>query len=164
MTRQQVSTFIVKRIERQEDIPEGVLSGPRTLLFGHGDSYHLIAPLDVSVHVGDTVEYEPKGMNFGYFVKVLKSKELKIPFTKFSNAQLALLNDSSFHVDEHKIRLHERCLICDPDNLDELLSYLKNSKEFFLSGADGLGLDGAREGKSWAAIERTIKQWIEKNQ
>ena len=32
--------------------------------------YHIIAKLGTLVHVGDVVEYEPYGINFGWFIQV----------------------------------------------------------------------------------------------
>lgn len=48
----------------------------RTLLYGEGQkesrfSYHVIAEERVEVGVGDTVQYESGGANFGWFVQVL---------------------------------------------------------------------------------------------
>ncbi|HZJ34853.1 MAG TPA: hypothetical protein VFD55_02455 [Candidatus Angelobacter sp.] len=33
--------------------------------------YFAIANLDVKVEVGDKIEYEPYGVNFGYFIRVI---------------------------------------------------------------------------------------------
>lgn len=43
-------------------------ANPRTGEIDYG--YHLIAPLDATVEVGDWVNYEPYGANFGWFVEV----------------------------------------------------------------------------------------------
>ena len=55
----------VKRIERQAD---------RTFLFDRSDDYYIITKLDEPVTVGDVVEYELYGMNFGWFVKKVDRK------------------------------------------------------------------------------------------
>ena len=43
----------------------------RVLLYGDDKSYHLIAELNDDVRVGDMVEYEPYGINFGWFTRVI---------------------------------------------------------------------------------------------
>lgn len=50
----------VRRVERESD---------RKLLYGADPGYHLIAKRDENVKVGDTVQYEPYGVNFGWFIK-----------------------------------------------------------------------------------------------
>jgi hypothetical protein len=51
--------LVIRRIEREHD---------RVLLFGTSadDLYHVIAPPQFSGQVGDTVLYEPDGVNFGW--------------------------------------------------------------------------------------------------
>jgi len=48
--------------------------GDRVLLFDNL-GYHVIAPVDVKVTVGDIIECEPVGVNFGWYkgVKSLQS-------------------------------------------------------------------------------------------
>jgi hypothetical protein len=50
-----------------------VMNHDRKLLYGHPKwpNYHLIANLNDNVNVGDTVEYKPQGINFGWFKKVI---------------------------------------------------------------------------------------------
>ncbi|QQG45621.1 MAG: hypothetical protein HYW89_01735 [Candidatus Sungiibacteriota bacterium] len=43
----------------------------RVLLYGTDHNYHLIARTVDDVEVGDTVEYEPYGVNFGWFKRVI---------------------------------------------------------------------------------------------
>lgn len=42
--------------------------GDRILIYGHPkwSDYHVIAPPDTIVKIGDTVEYKPEGLNFDY--------------------------------------------------------------------------------------------------
>jgi len=47
--------------------------GDRILLYGQDESYHVIANTDVDVSIGDRIEYEPYGVNFGLFVGTLTS-------------------------------------------------------------------------------------------
>ena len=49
----------------------------RILLFGVDRNYHLIADTNDDVKVGDTVEYEPDGVNFGWFKRVVISKAVR---------------------------------------------------------------------------------------
>ena len=55
-----MSELTVTKVIREDD---------RTLLYGHPkwDDYHIIAEPDVDVKVGDTVDYDPEGYNFGWF-------------------------------------------------------------------------------------------------
>lgn len=60
-----VEVLQVGLIEREED---------RTLLYGLDPAtgqidheYHLIAPIGVAVEIGALVDYEPCGVNFGWF-------------------------------------------------------------------------------------------------
>ncbi|MDD5453979.1 MAG: hypothetical protein PHW62_00565 [Candidatus Ratteibacteria bacterium] len=50
----------VKRIQRD---------GNRTLLFGDEREYHVIAKKNIHIRIGDMIEYEPEGLNFGWFRK-----------------------------------------------------------------------------------------------
>lgn len=45
----------------------------RTLLYGHPkwSDYHVIACKDLVINLGDVVEYEPEGFNFGLFKKIV---------------------------------------------------------------------------------------------
>lgn len=48
----------------------------RTLIYEEGyeddsSGYHVIADTKVKVKVGDRIEYEPDGVNFGWFVRVI---------------------------------------------------------------------------------------------
>lgn len=48
----------------------------RTLIYGDGyekdrSGYHVIADTEAKVKVGDRIEYEPDGVNFGWFVRVI---------------------------------------------------------------------------------------------
>ena len=63
----QIKTMVVAKI---------VVESDRTLIYGEGCendfwSYHVIAGTKVKVKIGDRIEYEPEGMNFGWFVKVI---------------------------------------------------------------------------------------------
>ncbi len=42
------------------------------LLYGSDLEYHIIANPKAKVEVGDLVEYQPYGVNFGWFIKVMK--------------------------------------------------------------------------------------------
>lgn len=56
----------VSRVLRQHD---------RTLLYGYDcPSFHVIAPKEHAVRIGDVVTYEPHGMDFGFLVKVLAQR------------------------------------------------------------------------------------------
>lgn len=59
----QNKTLEVKRHEIQED---------RILYWGDEKDYHIIADEDCEARVGDVIEYEPDGVNFGWFVGVVK--------------------------------------------------------------------------------------------
>lgn len=45
--------------------------GDRTLLYAANPIYHVIADPAVNVEVGDTVEFKPYGVNFGWFLRVV---------------------------------------------------------------------------------------------
>ena len=48
--------------------------GDRILLYERPNApYHIIAPANAEVKVDDSVEYEPFGINFGWFVKVINN-------------------------------------------------------------------------------------------
>lgn len=69
--KKETDTLVVVKKEVDED---------RILLYGTDPGYHIIADMNVKVKVGDTIEYEPCGYNFGWFVKVVspaKSKKSK---------------------------------------------------------------------------------------
>lgn len=57
-----MNTFIIAKIEEQ---------GDRVLFYGHPkwDDYHVIAPAGTTAKIGDKVEYQPEGFNFGWFVR-----------------------------------------------------------------------------------------------
>lgn len=59
-----MATFVITKIDDQ---------GDRVLLYGHPKwpDYHVIAPEGTSVKVGDIVEYQPEGYNFGRFVRIV---------------------------------------------------------------------------------------------
>jgi hypothetical protein len=63
-TKGNMAKFVVSRIDRQSY---------RVLIYGHPKwaDYHVIASIGVKIEVGDTVEYNPYGYNFGLFVLVL---------------------------------------------------------------------------------------------
>jgi hypothetical protein len=46
----------------------------RKLLYGSHKGYHIIASKDEKVRKGDVVEFEPCGVNFGWFVKVINKE------------------------------------------------------------------------------------------
>lgn len=58
-----MATFVITKIDDQVD---------RVLIYGHPkwDDYHVIAPEGTPVKVGDIVEYQPEGYNFGRFVRI----------------------------------------------------------------------------------------------
>lgn len=56
-----MNSFI--NISRVED------EGDRVLLYDKSDDYHIIASRKDQVKVGDEVEYDPYGVNFGWFVR-----------------------------------------------------------------------------------------------
>ena len=58
--------LVVKKVDDQ---------GDRIVLYGDDPQYHLIADTKAVVKVGDQVEYETGGVNFGWFVRVLTSVE-----------------------------------------------------------------------------------------
>lgn len=41
--------------------------GDRVLLYGKDPAYHVIAGPEDNVQVGDEIEFEPYGFNFGWF-------------------------------------------------------------------------------------------------
>jgi hypothetical protein len=43
----------------------------RILLYGSDPGYHVIAGKDAQIDVGDTIQYEPYGANFGWFIQKL---------------------------------------------------------------------------------------------
>lgn len=45
----------------------------KVLLYGTNPNYHLIASTRDKVEVGNTVEYEPYGINFGLFKRVVRA-------------------------------------------------------------------------------------------
>ena len=45
--------------------------GDRILLYGNEKDYYIIAGIKVQVKIGDKIEYEPHGFNFGWFMKVV---------------------------------------------------------------------------------------------
>ena len=51
-------TFTVRKIVVEKD---------RQVLYSTNEQYHVIAPTDEHVRIGDTVRYEPYGYNFGWF-------------------------------------------------------------------------------------------------
>lgn len=62
-----MTTFVITKIDDQ---------GDRVLIYGHSkwDDYHVIAEAGTQVKVGDEIEYQPEGVNFGWFVRVLNKK------------------------------------------------------------------------------------------
>jgi hypothetical protein len=55
---------------------EKVVAEPgRKLLYGAVNTYHLIAGVDDEVQVGDRVVFELCGVNFGWFVEVVKNED-----------------------------------------------------------------------------------------
>jgi hypothetical protein len=58
---------------RELTVTKVIRDGDRILLYGHPkrDGYHIIAGIDVDVKVGDTVKYNPIGVNFGRFEGVI---------------------------------------------------------------------------------------------
>ena len=46
--------------------------GDRVLLFGLDPTYHIIASRADNVQVGDEIEFEPYGWNFGWFKRVVR--------------------------------------------------------------------------------------------
>ncbi len=48
--------------------------GDRVLLYGLDINYYIIAPTNCDIQVNDEVEYEPYGMNFGWFVRKVVKK------------------------------------------------------------------------------------------
>lgn len=43
--------------------------GDRIVIYGPEEKYHVIAAPGTTVQLNDTVEYEPCGWNFGWFIK-----------------------------------------------------------------------------------------------
>jgi hypothetical protein len=64
----EMSKLVVTRVEKEED---------RVLLYGHEkwSDYCIICKPDVDIKVGDTVEYEPYGYNFGWFKQKVESDD-----------------------------------------------------------------------------------------
>ena len=52
-------SMIVRRIEVEPD---------RVLLYGSDNRYKVIASTKSEVQIGDTIQYEPYGVNFGFHV------------------------------------------------------------------------------------------------
>lgn len=46
----------------------------RLLLYGISNEFHVIANHDEKIFPGDVIEYEPYGINFGWFVKRVKDE------------------------------------------------------------------------------------------
>ena len=59
-----MATFVITRIDDQID---------RVLIYGHPkwDDYYVVAPAGTSANIGDEVEYQPDGYNFGWFVRIV---------------------------------------------------------------------------------------------
>ena len=59
-----MTTLLIAKIDDQ---------GDRVLFYGHPkwDDYHVIAPAGTSAKIGDKVEYQPEGYNFGWFVRIV---------------------------------------------------------------------------------------------
>lgn len=58
-------TMVVSRVE---------IDGNRLLLYDKKPgalNYHIIANINTEVKAGDRIEFEPYGLNFGWFVRVL---------------------------------------------------------------------------------------------
>ena len=58
------SSLVVVAVEHQHD---------RTIIYGKDIHYHVVAPKNAPVTEGDTIECEPYGANFGWFVRVLST-------------------------------------------------------------------------------------------
>jgi hypothetical protein len=67
-----LETLMVTRIEPQ---------GDRVLLYGAAPAYHVIAGARESADltVGDTIAYEPYGLNFGWFVRRVEPPASRLP-------------------------------------------------------------------------------------
>jgi hypothetical protein len=48
--------------------------GDRVLLFGKSPDYHVIASPEDGVQVGDEIEFEPYGWNFGWFKRKVDTR------------------------------------------------------------------------------------------
>lgn len=49
----------------------------RKTLYGHPTwpDYHVIAPRDLAINIGDVVEYDPEGFNFGWFKRIVAKEK-----------------------------------------------------------------------------------------
>lgn len=61
MPQKVTKTMVVQRVEDQ---------GDRKLAYGADMHYHVIAAPNDNVQIGDTIEYEPYGYNFGWFLRI----------------------------------------------------------------------------------------------
>lgn len=52
----------------------------RLLIWGNDDNYHYIASVEMDIKIGDIIEVEPYGVNFGFVVKRSgdKNSDIKI--------------------------------------------------------------------------------------
>lgn len=60
----QVKSIIVKQLDNQ---------GDRVLLYGTNPDYYIIAPKNCTAQIGNTINYEPYGANFGWFIDINSS-------------------------------------------------------------------------------------------
>lgn len=67
-------TLVVRRIEEDEfskclyefsldEVAEKMIANPRWI------DYHVYVDKEIQVNIGDVIEYEPSGVNSGYFIK-----------------------------------------------------------------------------------------------
>jgi len=55
-----IKTLAVKRITRQSN---------RTLIYGDDPGFYIIAPKEYKIEEGQSVKYEPYGVNFGFLAQ-----------------------------------------------------------------------------------------------
>lgn len=63
-----MAMMIVSKIDKQQD---------RTIIYGNDKNYHVIASDNIDIQIGDEIEYEPYGMNFGWYVKTISTVQLR---------------------------------------------------------------------------------------
>ena len=59
---------------KELDVVSFLRESDRTIIYGkNSDDFHVIAPSDVPVKIGDTILYRDEGVNFGWFVRIKNS-------------------------------------------------------------------------------------------
>ena len=74
MAKRSIIDVVYDEVKKRQSGPSKFISvmsvhdqGDRVLLFGSDINYHIIASRADNVQVGDEIEFEPYGWNFGWF-------------------------------------------------------------------------------------------------